>query len=119
MRRDEHFARELKIKNYYVWFFCFILVFKLIAFIQDCIYPEQCQTICRIIWVIITTTNFLLLLIYFISAYFLFHYSKKHRYFVYRKNKNVYILQAIFILLGLSSSIAYCISVKHLSDVKL
>ena len=112
VRRDEHFAQELKIKRCYIGFFCFILFFKATALIQDCIYPSECSTFCQINWVIIVIKNILLLLIYCISGFLLFYYSKRHRYFVYRKNRNIYILQAIFILLGISCSIGYSIGVQ-------
>ena len=105
--RDEHFANELKITKFYVLAFVVIFVQKMTTMIQAIANPESCNHWCKIFCMVGICFSLILLIWYLITAYLFFFYAKRHRYFLYRKDRVRLFIQATLIIIGILSNIIY------------
>ena len=113
VKRDEHFARELKIKKVYVLIFCLVFIQKMVTLIDYSLYSNECSVWCRVFCFSGIGISLSFVLIYLFSACYFFNYARRYRNFVYKQNRVMYLTQAICILIGTSSSIVLHILIAN------
>ena len=93
--------------------FCLLFTQKMASLIDYSLYPNFCSIWCMVFCACGMFISFSLVLLYLLSACYFFYYARRYRNFVYKQNRVMYLIQAICILIGTSSSIVLHILIAN------